>query len=264
MQSRQDTPTIKQVRTILILLGIIGLLILLMFSVQIFFPHSFPPFPRSLDMAHLIARIAFVILLGLVWLFGLGYFMRLIVHSRRARAAGIAMEFPGWITSFRLTPLHAIALLVGYSCIKTFYQLCFGNEPFTILLPLNGMILPIIFVICYMSLQSIKAHPAEQTLIQDPYAGLAAAGYILGVISCLFVGWIYLFSPPFAFVGIILSVLGRPSSTYRIRANWGLGLSAVGILAPIIVIIISMLISKCYGWPAWNCSIPVAIDELLH
>ncbi|WP_338257599.1 hypothetical protein [Dictyobacter halimunensis] len=113
-----------------------------------------------------------------------------------------------------------------------------------------------------MSLQSIRANAGEPKPIPDPYAGLATAGYILGTVSFFFVNFLYLFSPPFALVGLLLSLFGRKSFTHRTQANWGLGLSVIGILAPIMVIAISMALSHCSGWPAWDCSIPIGIEEL--
>jgi hypothetical protein len=140
----------------------------------------------------------------------------------------------------------------------------FANEPFSILLVLRGMLYPTMIVIWCMSLQSIRAKAGEQEPVQDQYAGLAIAGYILGAISFFFVGTIYLFSPPFAIIGMFLSLFGRQSSTHRARANWGLGFSVIGILAPIMAIVISMTLSHCSGWPAIDCSIPGAIGELFY
>lgn len=132
--------------------------------------------------------------------------------------------------------------------------------------PYLGMIMwmSAMMVIWYMSLQSIRANAGEQKPVPDPYAGLAIAGYILGTVSFFFVSMIYLFSPPFALVGLLLSLLGRKSSTHRTQANWGLGLSVIGVLAPIMVIVISMTLSHCSGWPALNCSIPLGIEELFR
>ncbi|GCE08284.1 hypothetical protein KDAU_56130 [Dictyobacter aurantiacus] len=115
-----------------------------------------------------------------------------------------------------------------------------------------------------VSLQSIRANAGEQKPVPDPYAGLATAGYVFGAVSFFFVNFIYLFSPPFALIGLLLSLFGRKSFTHRIRANWGLGFSVIGILAPVMVIVISMTLSHCSGWPLLNCSIPIGIEELFH
>ena len=140
----------------------------------------------------------------------------------------------------------------------------FANEPLTIPVVLQSILYLTMIVIWNMGLLSIKANASEQAHRKDQYAGLAITSYIFGTISFFFVATIYLFSPLFAIIGIFLSLLGRQSSTHKTQANWGLGFSVVGILAPIIVIIISMIVSHCYGWPAWDCSIPIGIEELLH
>lgn len=266
MQSRQDIPVSQKARITLILFSIGGLLALLILVFQITFPLSFPPFPLAPpDMPHRAARIAFVAFWGLVWFIGVGYLTRLTVRSSRAQVLGIPMDSPKWITSTTpLTPLRAIALLVSISFFHTLYQMIFANEPFAISLAFHGMIFPTMMVIWYMSLQSIRANAGEQRPVPDPYAGLAIAGYILGTVSFFFVSTIYLFSPPFALVGLLLSLLGRKSSIQRTRANWGLGLSVIGVLVPIMVIVISMTLSHCTGWPALNCSIPVGIEELFR
>lgn len=273
MQSKQDIPVGQKALLMLIAFSICGFLALLTFILQISFPLIFlpflslPSFPLTPpDMPHRAARIAFVVFCGLVWLVGIGYLTWLTVHSRRAQVLGIPMDPPKWITSTTtpLTPLRTIALLVGFSLFATPYQMIFANKPFTIPLVLNGVLWPTMIVIWFMSLRSIRAKAGEQKPIQDQYAGLAIAGYILGTISYFFVNTIYLFSPPFAIIGIFLSLFGRLSSTYRTQANWGLGLSVIGVLAPIIVIMISMALSHCSGWPGWNCSIPIAIEELFH
>ncbi|GLV55365.1 hypothetical protein KDH_22120 [Dictyobacter sp. S3.2.2.5] len=120
-----------------------------------------------------------------------------------------------------------------------------------------------VMLLC-MSIQSIKTNAGEQKPVPDPYAGLATAGYIFGTVSFFFVNTIYLFSPPFAIVGLLLSLFGRKSFTHRIRASWGFGFSVIGVLAPIMVIVISMTLSHCSGWPLLNCSIPLGIEELFH
>jgi len=271
MQSKQDMPVSQKALLTLITFGVCGLLALLTLILQILFPLIFLPFLSfsitTPDMPHHAARIAFVVFCGLVWLVGIGYLIWLTVRSRRAQVLGIPMDLPKWITftfTTPLTPLRAIALLVGFSFFATPYQMIFANEPFTIPLVLRGMLYPTMIVIWCMSLQSLRAKAGEQKLVQDQYAGLAIAGYILGAISFFFVCTIYLFSPPFAIIGIFLSLFGRLSSTYRTQANWGLGLSVIGVLAPIIVIMTSMTLSHCSGWPGWNCSIPAGIEELFH
>ncbi|BCL81453.1 hypothetical protein ccbrp13_39180 [Ktedonobacteria bacterium brp13] len=269
MQSKQDLPISLKALLTLIVFGIFGLVALLTLILQILFPLIFLPFLSfslaTPDMPHRAARIAFVAFCGLVWLVGIGYLIWLTVRSRRAQVLGIPMDPPKWITSTTpLTPLRAIALLVGFSFFATPYQMIFANEPFTISLVIHGMLYPTMMVIWCMSLQSLRAKTGEQKHVQDQYAGLAIAGYILGAISFFFVGTIYLFSPPFAIIGIFLSLFGCLSSTHRAQANWGLGLSVIGVLAPIIVIMTSMTLSHCSGWPGLNCSIPVAIDELFH
>lgn len=267
MQSRQKFPAgQKTLVNLLIIFSICGLLTLPVLVLEIIFPLSLPPFPLiSPDMPHRAARIAFVAFWGLVWLTGIGYLAWLTVRNSRAQVLGIPMNLPNWITSTTtLTPFRAIAVLISVCVFKTLYQMIFANKPFTIPLALQGMLVPTMIVIWHMSLLSIRANAGEQNPPQDQYAGLAIAGYVLGAISFFFVCTIYLFSPPFALVGILLSLLGRKSSTHRTQANWGLGFSVIGVLAPIMCIVISMIVSRCFGWPAWNCSIPVGIDELLY
>lgn len=269
MYSRQDIPVSPQARTViarifLIFFGICGLLMLSPLIFQIVFPLPFPPFALP-DMPHRVAQIASVVFFILIWFIGLAYLTRLAVRSSRAQASGIPMDLPQWITSPpKWTLLNAIAILVSISIIEMLYQVIFLSKPFAIRLFFSGMTMPIMIVVFFMSIQAFRANAGEQKSVQDSYAVLATTGYIFGMVSFFFVGMLYLFSPPFALIGLILSLLGLKSSTRRTRANWGFWLSVVGLLTPIIVIMISMALSHCSGVPGWDCSIPIGIDEFFY
>ncbi|GER91629.1 hypothetical protein KDW_57910 [Dictyobacter vulcani] len=270
MYSWQDIPITPQarttiLRTILIFFGICGPLMLSPLIFQIVFPFPYPPFALP-DMPHRVAQIAFVVFWFLIWLLGLGYLTRLTVRSSRAQASGIPLALPRWITPAppKLTLLYAIAILVSISIIEMLYQVIFLSKPFALRLFFDGMTVPIMIMVFTMSIQAFRANSGEQQGVQDPYAVLATVGYVFGMISFFFVGMLYLFSPPFALVGLVISIFGRRSSTRRTRANWGLWLSVVGLLAPIIVIMVSMALSHCSGIPGWDCSIPIGIDEFFY
>ena len=85
---------------------------------------------------------------------------------------------------------------------------------------------------------------------KGPWNGFAKAGNVLGIVSiCIF--WIPIYGLIFAFSlgipGIVLSSLGKRSTSYRNRANAGLTLSIISLaLAFVAYIIFIVILTNSY------------------